>query len=31
MRLVDKCLEAGVDFVGIADTVGYAGPKQVAS
>src|SRR4051812_35765122 len=29
LRLVDKCLEAGVDFVGIADTVGYAGPKQV--
>ena len=24
-----KCLEAGVDFVAIADTVGYAGPKQV--
>ena len=30
LRLVDKCLEAGVDFVAIADTVGYAGPKQVA-
>jgi hydroxymethylglutaryl-CoA lyase len=30
LRLVDKCLAAGVDFVGIADTVGYAGPKQVA-
>jgi hydroxymethylglutaryl-CoA lyase len=29
MRLVEKCLEAGVDFVAIADTVGYAGPKQV--
>jgi hydroxymethylglutaryl-CoA lyase len=29
LRLVDKCLEAGVDAVGIADTVGYAGPKQV--
>src|SRR4029077_7484023 len=28
LRLVDKCLEAGVDFVAIADTVGYAGPKQ---
>jgi hydroxymethylglutaryl-CoA lyase len=27
--LVEKCLEAGVDFVAIADTVGYAGPKQV--
>jgi hydroxymethylglutaryl-CoA lyase len=30
MRLVEKCLEAGVDFVAVADTVGYAGPKQVA-
>ena len=30
LRLVDKCLEAGVDFVAIADTVGYAGPKHVA-
>ena len=29
MKLVEKCLEAGVDFVAIADTVGYAGPKQV--
>jgi hydroxymethylglutaryl-CoA lyase len=27
--LVEKCLEAGVDFVAIADTVGYAGPRQV--
>jgi hydroxymethylglutaryl-CoA lyase len=30
IRLVEKCLEAGVDFVAVADTVGYAGPKQVA-
>src|SRR5215470_11940284 len=30
VRLVEECLEAGVDFVAIADTVGYAGPKQVA-
>src|SRR5580700_3115899 len=30
LKLVDKCLEAGVDFVAVADTVGYAGPKQVA-
>lgn len=30
LRLVDKCFEAGVDVVAIADTVGYAGPKQVA-
>jgi hydroxymethylglutaryl-CoA lyase len=29
LRLVEKCLDAGVDAVGIADTVGYAGPKQV--
>jgi hydroxymethylglutaryl-CoA lyase len=29
LRLVEKCLEAGVDFVAIADTVGYAGPRQV--
>jgi hydroxymethylglutaryl-CoA lyase len=30
LRFVEKCFEAGVDFVAIADTVGYAGPKQVA-
>jgi hydroxymethylglutaryl-CoA lyase len=29
IRLVARCFEAGVDSVGIADTVGYAGPKQV--
>jgi hydroxymethylglutaryl-CoA lyase len=29
LRLVEKCFEVGVDVVGIADTVGYAGPKQV--
>jgi hydroxymethylglutaryl-CoA lyase len=29
IRLVEKCLDAGVDFVAVADTVGYAGPKQV--
>ena len=29
LRLVEKCLEAGVDMVGIADTVGYAGPRQL--
>jgi hydroxymethylglutaryl-CoA lyase len=29
LKLVEKCLEAGVDFVAIADTVGYAGPQQV--
>ncbi len=31
LRLVEKCFEAGVDAVGIADTVGYAGPKQVGA
>src|SRR6201981_2810982 len=29
LRLVEKCFDAGVDAVGIADPVGYAGPKQV--
>jgi hydroxymethylglutaryl-CoA lyase len=29
LRLVEECFEAGVDIVGVADTVGYAGPKQV--
>jgi len=29
IRLVAKCFDAGVDFVAVADTVGYAGPKQV--
>jgi hydroxymethylglutaryl-CoA lyase len=29
VRLVARCFEAGVDFVAVADTVGYAGPKQV--
>jgi hydroxymethylglutaryl-CoA lyase len=29
LRLVERCFEAGADFVAIADTVGYAGPKQV--
>jgi hydroxymethylglutaryl-CoA lyase len=29
VRLVEKCFEAGVDAVGVADTVGYAGPKAV--
>jgi len=30
-RLVDRCLETGADFISIADTVGYAGPTQVAA
>jgi hydroxymethylglutaryl-CoA lyase len=29
IRLAEKCFEADVDFVAVADTVGYAGPKQV--
>ena len=29
VRLAEKCFAAGADVVGIADTVGYAGPKQV--
>jgi hydroxymethylglutaryl-CoA lyase len=31
VRLAEACLEAGADLVGIADTVGFAGPNQVAS
>lgn len=31
MRMVDHCFDAGVDMVGLADTVGYAGPRQIAS
>jgi len=29
VRIAEKCYAAGADVVGIADTVGYAGPKQV--
>src|SRR5438309_5893177 len=29
IRLAGKLYEAGVDMVAVADTVGYAGPKQV--
>lgn len=29
-RLAEECLTAGVDLVGVADTVGYGGPRQVA-
>ncbi len=29
LRLAEACLEAGADIVGLADTVGYAGPRQV--
>lgn len=31
IRLVDRCFEAGADMVGLADSVGYAGPRQIAS
>jgi hydroxymethylglutaryl-CoA lyase len=29
IRLAEQCYEAGADMVAVADTVGYAGPKQV--
>src|SRR5690606_8762235 len=29
LSMVDACVEAGADMVALADTVGYAGPKQV--
>jgi len=29
LRLLEACLEAGADNVAIADTVGFAGPRQV--
>ena len=29
LRLVERCLDAGADLVGVADTVGFAGPLQV--
>jgi hydroxymethylglutaryl-CoA lyase len=29
VRLAERCLEAGADVIGIADTVGYAGPRAV--
>ena len=31
IRIAEKCFAAGADVVGIADTVGYAGPKQVGA
>ncbi len=31
LKLAESCLEAGADLIGIADTVGYAGPKQVGA
>lgn len=30
LRIAEACLEAGVDRVGLSDTVGYANPAQVA-
>lgn len=29
LDLSERCLEAGADVIGIADTVGFAGPRQV--
>jgi hydroxymethylglutaryl-CoA lyase len=29
IKIAEKCLQAGVDFIAVADTVGFAGPKQV--
>lgn len=31
LRLADDCLSAGADIVGLADTVGYAGPRGVGA
>ena len=31
VRLAERCLEAGADVIGIADTVGYAGPRAVGA
>lgn len=31
IRLAEACLEAGADIVGLADTVGYAGPHQMGA
>ncbi|HSA79230.1 MAG TPA: hydroxymethylglutaryl-CoA lyase [Geminicoccaceae bacterium] len=31
LRLAEACPEAGADFVGVADTVGFAGPDQVGA
>ena len=30
VQLAEECLEAGAEVIGVADTVGYAGPAQVA-
>lgn len=31
LRIVERCFDAGADMVGLADTVGYAGPDQITS
>ncbi|WP_134724785.1 hydroxymethylglutaryl-CoA lyase [Paracoccus luteus] len=31
LALAERCLAAGADIVGIADTVGYGGPRQVGA
>ena len=31
IRIVGECLDAGADVIGVADTVGFAGPRRVAS
>ena len=31
LRLAEDCMAAGADIVGVADTVGYAGPRQVGA
>lgn len=31
LRLAEDCLKAGADIIGIADTVGFAGPKQITN
>jgi hydroxymethylglutaryl-CoA lyase len=30
LRLAEACLDAGADMIGVADTVGYAGPRQIS-
>lgn len=30
LRLAEACLDAGADLVGVADTVGFAGPRAIA-
>ena len=30
LRLCEACLDAGAEVIGVADTVGFAGPRQIA-